>query len=165
MKTLKVPFAVGVAMLSVVALAAIWPQEALAQGNPFVGTWVLNVAKSKYTPGPPPKSQTVVWEAAGQGVKVSTTGVDATGKATAPTGYTSNLDGKDVAVAGNPDWDMTSLKRVDANTLAFTRKKSGKVVQEGTITVSKDGKTRTNVTTGVNAQGQKINNTAVYDRK
>ena len=97
-------------------------------------------------------------------MKVSTKGVDTNGKPTL-TAYTANYDGKDSAVTGNPDWDMTALKRVDANTVEFTRKKSGKVVQTGTNVVSKDGKIRTTTTTGVNAQGQKINNIAVYEKK
>ena len=68
-------------------------------------------------------------------------------------------------MTGNPDWDATSLKRVNPNTAEFTRKKAGKVVLTGTNVVSSDGKTRTVTTTGVNAQGQKINNVAVYDKK
>ena len=51
--------------------AGVWmvlpSQEAAAQTDPSVGTWVLNVAKSKYDPGPPPKSSTVTIVAAGQG--------------------------------------------------------------------------------------------------
>jgi hypothetical protein len=38
----------------------------LAQGEPFAGTWKLDVAKSKYDPGPAPKSQTRTWDASGK---------------------------------------------------------------------------------------------------
>jgi hypothetical protein len=38
-----------------------------AQSNPSIGTWKLNLAKSKYSPGPPPKSQTTKIEAVGMG--------------------------------------------------------------------------------------------------
>ena len=145
-------------------LVAIGSQSALAQSDPFLGTWVLNPAKSKYQPGPPPKEQTNVYEAAGQGVKVTTKGTDAAGKPTM-TSYTASYDGKDYPVTGNPDWDMTSLKRVNPNTVEFTRKKAGKVVQTGSQVISADGKTRTITTTGVNAQGQKISNIAVYEKK
>jgi hypothetical protein len=51
------------------------------------------------------------------------------------------------------------------DTLEFTRKKAGKVVQTATMVMGKDAQTRTVTTTGVNAKGEKINNTAVYDRK
>ena len=60
---------------------------------------------------------------------------------------------------------MVSVKRINANTVEFTRKRAGKVVQTATSVVSKDGKTRTITTTGVNAQGQKIHNIAVYDKQ
>ena len=57
------------------------------------------------------------------------------------------------------------MKRVDSHTIEFTRKKGGKMAQTATSAVSKDGKTRTVTTTGVNAQGQKINNFAVFEKK
>ena len=44
-------------------LVAAAPVAAL-KPDPLIGTWILNVAKSKYTPGPAPKSSTVVYEAA-----------------------------------------------------------------------------------------------------
>jgi hypothetical protein len=145
-------------------LAAIRSDTAVAQGDPHIGTWVLNVAKSKYTPGPPPKEQTSVYVAAGDGFKVSTTGTGADGKPTM-TGFTAMFDGKDHPVTGNPDWDAIMAKRVDSHTVEFARKKGGRVVQTATSAVSKDGKTRTVTTTGENAQGQKISTVAVYDKK
>jgi len=59
------------AVAVVVSLIALWFVPALAQPDTHVGTWVLNVAKSKYNPGPPPKEQTTVIEAAGNGIKVA----------------------------------------------------------------------------------------------
>jgi len=164
MRSVRVSLGVGVVAVLVTSLVVLESQSGVAQGDPFLGTWVLNVAKSKYTPGPPPKEQTVIYEAAGQGIKIAAKGTDAAGKPTTTT-YTANYDGKDYLVGGNPDYDMTSLKRVNSNTVQFTRKKSGKVVQTGTNVVSADGKTRTVTATGVDAQGQKINNVTVYDRK
>ncbi len=70
--------------------------------------------------------------------------------------------GKDHPVKGNADWDTTALKRVDARTIEFTRKKGGKVVQTARSVVAADGKTRTVTVTGVNAQGQKVNTVALY---
>ena len=74
-------------------------------------------------------------------------------------------DGKERAVTGDPDADMLTLKRVDANTTEFTEKKAGKVVLTGTRVVSKDGKTLTITTKGTNAKGQKVDNVTVDDRK
>ena len=68
-------------VMIVIAAAAV---ELAAQGaDPFVGKWQLNVAKSKYTPGPAPKSETRTYVVAGQDIKASSQGVDGTGKPTA----------------------------------------------------------------------------------
>ena len=152
---------VGLVALAI-ALAIISPHVA-AQSDPHVGTWILNVAKSNYTPGPGPKAQTSVYAAAGEGLKVTTTGTSADGKPTKGE-FTVVFDGKDHPAAGNPDWDAVSSKRVDSHTIEFTRKKDGKVVQTATSVVSKDGKTRTITATGVNAQGQKIKTVGVYEK-
>src|SRR5436190_19491957 len=97
---------------------------AFAQSDTAVGTWNLNTVKSKYDPGPMPKSNTITITAAPNGIHVVAKGVDAAGK---PTGidYTATYDGKDAAVKGAPAYDTTSLKRVDANTTEQIRKKEG----------------------------------------
>lgn len=151
-----------VALLGMLAVAG--SEVASAQGDPHVGTWVVNVAKSKYTPGPPPKEQTSVWTVAGDGFKVATKGISAAGQPTMAE-FSAIFDGKDHPAKGSPDWDAILSKRVDSHTIEFTRKKGGKVVQTATSAVSKDGKTRTVTTTGVNAQGQKISSVAVYEKK
>lgn len=133
--------------------------------DPFVGTWSLNPAKSKYTPGPSPKSQTTIYQAAGQGYKVSVTSQPATGPAQ-QWSYTSNLDGKDVPVTGNnPNADTVAVKRIDANTLEMVNKKAGKVTTTQRNVVAADGKTRTVTTTGTDGQGQKVNNVAVLEKQ
>lgn len=145
-----------------VVLIGVHPR---AQGNdPVVGTWVLNVAKSKFSPGPAPKSETRTYTQAGNQINASSKGVDGDGKATSST-WTVVYDGKEHAVTGDPDADMLMLKRVDANSTEFTEKKGGKVVLTGTRTVSKDGKTLTITTKGTNAKGQKVDDMAVYDKK
>lgn len=154
---------VGLVTLGI-ALAAMQPHPAAAQSDPHVGTWVLNVAKSSYTPGPGPKAQTSVYTSAGDGLKVAATGTSADGTPT-KTDFSIVFDAKDHPATGNPDWDAVSSKRVDSHTIDFTRKKAGKVVQTGTSVVSKDGKTRTVTATGVNAQGQKIKTVGVYEKK
>jgi hypothetical protein len=155
--------AVGVTVL-LAAAAGVLPARALAQSDPHVGTWSLNVNKSKYSPGLPPRQQTSIYAVEGSGIKVTTKGVGMLGQPTS-TDYTAAFDGKDYPVKGNADWDAVVLRRVDSHTIEFTRKKSGKVVQTATSVVSKDGKTRTITTTGVNAQGAKVNIVAVYERK
>ena len=105
-----------------------------------------------------------MYEAVGDGLKVSVSSTTADGKKTAYS-FTANVDGKDVPVTGNPDWDTTSIKRSGSHSMEFTRKKGGKVVQTATMVIAKDGKSRTVTTTGVNGKGEKIHNVAVYERQ
>ena len=73
MKTLKMSLAPsGVVALLAASLVTLSPQASFAQTDPWLGTWKLNLAKSTYSPGPPPKSLTVTIEAAGQGMKLVT---------------------------------------------------------------------------------------------
>jgi hypothetical protein len=136
---------------------------ALAADN-WIGTWKLNVAKSKYTPGPGPKSQTLRFEATPAGIKLSTEGVNAEGAA-GKGSYTSKFDGKDVPWAGNPDADMAAPMKVDDNSYTNTWKKGGKAVVTAEVVVAADGKTLTVTQTGKNAKGEAMNTTGVYERQ
>jgi hypothetical protein len=130
-----------------------------------VGTWKLNVAKSKFSPGPAPKSQTIKFEAWGDdGVKYTADGVDADGKPT-HWEFQTKYDGKFVPFKGNPDADMISAKRIDPNTIESTTQLKGVVMAHATGVVSKDGKTRTLTQKGKNAKGQAVNNVVVYDKQ
>ena len=128
-----------------------------------MGTWKLNEAQSKIAAGTP-KNSTVVYEAAGDNVKVTIDGNAADGTAT-HSEWTGKFDGKDYPSTGNPNEDMRSVKQIDDHTLHVTSKKGGKVVLTAHVVVSADGKTRTVTTTGTDAQGKKYKSTAVYDKQ
>src|SRR5262245_54484471 len=147
-------------------LAAVPAGTMLAQStDPQVGVWKLNLAKSKYSPGPAPKSGTTKIEAAGAGAKVIVDQIAGDG-ATRHWEFTANYDGKDSPVSGNnPDADMVARTRTNANTVQTISKKGGKITTTQTSVVSADGKTRTVTTKGVNASGQQVNNVAVYEKQ
>ena len=132
--------------------------------DPVVGTWELNVAKSKFSPGPAPKSETRTYVVSGQEIKGTAKGVDSEGKAVAVE-WTAVDDGKDRPVTGTADLDMLSMKRIDSHTVESTHKRAGKVVATARRTVSKDGKTLTITTKGTNAKGQPINNVQVFEKR
>jgi len=106
----------------------------------------------------------VVYEAAGDQVKVTVDGIDGTGQPT-HNEWTGKFDGKYYAVTGDPTSDTRSYRRINSRTLALSAKKGSKVVLTGTITVSRNGKTRTVVTNGTDAKGKRVHNTAVYDKQ
>ena len=140
-------------------LVAVW---CFAE-DPNLGTWKLNEAKSKIATGAP-KNDTVVYEAAGDNVKVTVDGTDGDGKP-AHNEWTGKFDGKDYPVTGDASQDTRSYKKVNARTLAMSIKKDGKVTSTGHIVVAPDGKSRTVTTTRNDPKGKKVNSTAVYDKQ
>ena len=128
-----------------------------------MGTWKLNEAKSKFSPGAA-KNVTVVYAAAGDSVKVTVDGVDADGKP-AHNEWTGKFDGKDYPLTGDPASDTRAYKRVNDHTLGLTNKKDGKAALTGRVVISADGKNRTVTTSGTDAKGNKISSTAVYDKQ
>ena len=131
--------------------------------NPHLGTWKLNEAKSKLTPGTQ-KNLTVTYESVGDDIKATLDGVDADGKPT-HSEWTGKFDGKDYPVTGDATSDMRSYKKIDDRTLEVTAKKDGKVTLTARIVISADGKTRNLTTHSTDASGKKIVNTAVYDKQ
>jgi len=128
-----------------------------------MGTWKLNEAKSKIGGGAP-KPTTVVYEAAGDSVKVTVDGTDGDGKPL-HNEWTGKYDGKDYPVTGDPNIDTRSYKKVDDHTLTLTNKKGDKVTISGRGVVSADGKTRTVTIAGTDSKGKKFTSTAVYDKQ
>ena len=135
----------------------------LCFASPQMGTWKLNESKSKIPSGAG-KIVTVVYEAAGDSVKVTVDGVDGEGKPT-HNEWTGKFDGKDYPLVGDPAADTRAYKTVSANKMGLTNKKAGKVTATGTIVVSADGKSRTVTVSGTDSTGKKMSSTAVYDKQ
>jgi len=152
----------GIAFTVVFALAVSVATRAQAP-DPIVGTWKLDVAKSTYKPGPPPKSATVVIDAAGKGIKVAVDAVMADGPM--KWGYTSARDGKDAPVTGNPNYDTANATQTSPTEGTIVYKKGGKEVVTVKTLVSKDGKTMTATTTGTDPKGQAMHNVAHYTKQ
>src|SRR5262245_24905649 len=131
-----------------------------------LGTWKLDVAKSKYTPGPLPiKSLTVTREASDGGVKQTTSGERADGTKINAS-YTAKYDSKEVPVTGNSQYDAIAIKQVNANTLTDERKKTGGPYKAtGRTLVSNGGKTMTTTTKGTNADGKEFAQTLVLEKQ
>jgi hypothetical protein len=131
--------------------------------DPQMGSWKLNEAKSKFAPGSP-KNTMVVYEAAGNEVKVTVNGVDAKGKST-HNEWKGKFDGKNYPVTGDPTSEARSYKKVDDRTVELTVWYHGRILTTGRIVVSADGKSRTVTTNGIDKAGKRFLNTAVYDKQ
>jgi len=134
--------------------------------DPWIGTWALNIDKSQYEPASlAPKSQTTKQTAAGDAVTAITDGVDAKGKKL-HTEITYRFDGKEYEYKGAPDPKSTrTYTRIGSNVYQFVNKVDGKITTTSRVTVSPDGKTRTIVTTGRDAQGNIVSNVSMWDKR
>jgi hypothetical protein len=131
--------------------------------DPQMGTWKLNEAKSKITPGTLKNTQVVYSNMLGQ-VKVKSDGVGGDGKPV-HIEWSGKFDGKDYPVTGDPNSDTRSYTKVNDRTLAISAKRNGKAIATGQIVVSADGKSRTVTVSGTTAKGKKFKNVAVYDKQ
>jgi hypothetical protein len=120
-----------------------------------VGTWKLNELKSKIPPGFM-KNTTVVYETAGDSVKVTTDGTDKDGKP---------MHTHDYPLVGDSTADSRLYHQIDDHRLTLANKKDGKITASGRIVVSADGKSRTLTITATDAAGKTVSSTAVYDKQ
>ena len=150
------------ALFLALALGCAGAAVATAQ-SAHMGTWKLNEAKSHVPPGVT-KNSTVVYEAAGDSVKVTTDGTGADGQPS-HSEWTGKFDGKDYPVSGDSTADMRAYRMVDDHTLAMANKKGGKVTVTGRIAVAPDGATRTVTLHGTDSSGNHLSSTAVYDKQ
>ncbi len=152
------------AMLVLGAIVFCFAVNGAFAADVFSGSWKLNLAKSKYDPGPAPKGpNTSKIDAMQDGLKFTNDGVNAEGKPT-HNEWSGKFDGKDNPVKGDPNRDTAALKKINDHTLEIVNKKGGKVMTTTRAVFSKDGKTRTQTSKGTNAKGEKVNNAVVYEK-
>lgn len=149
------------------------------QSDPFAGTWKLNLAKSKYNGGAPPKSELRTYlpgstkrrpgspslEAQGDSETLTVHGIAADGSPV-EWGYTVRFDGKyyPITGAGPGGADAIAVKRINARTVEATLAKGGKAIQTASRVVSDDGKTMTATARIVGAGGPPLF-VIVYDKQ
>ncbi len=150
--------------MTVIALTLCFAAaEVCLAASAQMGTWKLNEGKSKLAPGMG-KNSTVIYSAEkGDKVKVTVEGVDKDGKAMHSV-WVGKFDGKTYPVKGNPGYNAVMYKMANDQTNDITAMKDGKVMWSGTITVSKDGKSRVIDISGTGADGKKFKTKAFYDK-
>ena len=131
----------------------------------WIGTWTLNLAQSSYDPANlAPKSQTTKMTASGDNVTAITDGVDADSKKT-HTEVTYKFDGKEYEYKGAPDPKSTRVyTRIDDHHYTYATKVNGLITTNARVAITPDGKTRTIVTSGRDAQGRTIRNFSVWNK-
>ena len=152
----------------VVAVLTLSSAGIFGQAKPdskvLMGTWKLNVEKSKFNPGPGPKSQTLTWKPSGTGFSFTVDTINAQGQTT-QSQSAGTFDGKPYTFKAANFSGMRTTKWVDAFTLEEVDTVDGKVRVSRTGVLSKDGKVLTVTGKGMNAQGQPTNNMTVYEKQ
>ena len=142
--------------------------SAQIQSSVFLGTWTLDVARSKVDYGALPKSEVRTYEvAAAGGIRLSVEGVDGAGATFA---YSTNGDfnGKDYPFVGagtRNGGDTVSWKPIDAFTIDAIVKKAGSVVNATRLVVSRDGKALTITENGTGPNGRATHGVRVYKKR
>ena len=155
-----------VLILAAVTLPLLVRQPTSLTPNPRLGTWTLDLKKSKYEGVAPPRSETRTYVAGPDGaVTLTATTVLASGS-TQTVRYTAKYDSKDYPYSG-PAGDTISIRALDhaAFSTSSTVKRGGKIVQTALGIVAKDGKTMSYITNGVDAAGKAITTTRIYEKQ
>jgi len=149
---------------AVLLLAGIAVTSVRAAEEPATGTWKVNLEKSKYSPGPAPKSRTVTVKIENNTETNDSEGVDASGRPTHAS-FTAKLDGTDAPISGNPNVDTISVKSSSPTHFVITLKKGGAVTMTVHVVIAADGKSRTATYIGKNEKGEKVHDVVFYDKQ
>lgn len=150
---------------------AAFSSSLLAEKNSASGTWKLNTAKSKFSPGPEPKSATLTLEVKDDSVKTSYEEIEANDSHVTYEYIATYDDGKDYPITGSGRSELLSgaetvgLRRSGSNSFGAQFKKSGQVVMTNRTVLSKDGKSLAITTNGADSKGQPIALMTVWDKQ
>ena len=145
------------------AFMLLVPAVVLMAADPFVGTWKLNLAKSKFTTGAPYQEATITISESGNDLDTTLKGTAANG-APVSAHYTAPANGGTGKIVEGP-YDAVSGKILSAREREMSFSKGGKVLYTAHSKVSKDGKTLKVATKGTNAAGQAVEGVTLYDKQ
>jgi hypothetical protein len=128
----------------------------------LVGAWRLDVAKSRYRPGPAPISETRTYVRTGENVLGVILREFANGRRERIE-YTANYD-REYPVTGTDDYDMVVLKRIDRSTSEAVLSHAGRVFGTARRVIAADGKSMTITFRRDSETGVSVLNSAYYDR-
>jgi hypothetical protein len=153
--------------LLVCLLAFLALGGSLQAADPFVGTWKLNVAKSKPVPTQPGmavKEETMVMQATSERYEVTAKGTRENGSAISAR-WSDPIKGGPVTYSEGapPAGTSDAWKRITDSTGDFITTRDGKVMSTGHWTVS--GKTLRGEIKAIDAQGKPVQGSEVWDKQ
>ncbi len=151
-------------LFTVLVGATVGAFASASEDDLVLGTWILNVEKSSYDPGPPPRSQTRTYEKVPEGTKATITTVDPKGQSVTAR-YTARYDSLEYPLTGSATIDAIALKRVNASAAEATLTHARKLIGTARRVISEDGKTMTITFRGTDENGRRVTNVGVYEKK
>ena len=151
--------------LRLMTAVCLFSTALVAANNPYVGAWKVNAEKSTFAPGTAFKEMTVTFEAVGDEMKRTVTGIGPDGEQV-NMNSTIPWDGNfhKIESPDGPTVDV-AVKKVNDYTLRVKVKKEEQIIQTAETSVSKDGKTMTVKEKGEDKKGRKLDNTYVFEKQ
>jgi len=143
-----------------------------AADNPFIGTWKLNVAKSKFSQAylalqkvAAPKEEMIVFREAGDQLELTATGTRTDGSPISSKSTRPAQGGAIKYQQGGPEGVTTILTVLEPGNSYTTSMRDGKQFQVGHAVISKDGKALTVTYKGTDPQGKPFEQVIVFDKQ
>jgi hypothetical protein len=108
--------------------------------DPVLGTWKLNLSRSRFNPGPAPRSQTRTYVQTPNGIEVTIRSIDLKGRSSTIE-FPEKYDGKDYAVQGSDVADALAMVRINDYMAEASMKHGGMVVATARRLITDEGKT------------------------
>jgi hypothetical protein len=158
-------------MLGLVLLAPLVNASAQAPStqpkDPLLGTWTINLEKSKL-PGKPPKSHYRTFDLGHDGMVLCTNGTVGQDGQVSFGFWEAKLDGSEGRefnrARGATPSALVYMKRVDPYKIEIRATREGKLFAQGAFTLSKDGRMLTQALDMTNERGEKSTMIRVYDK-
>ena len=158
---LAVPIVLGWAVLVASDPHLLAQTASTTEQDLLLGTWQLDLSKSKYIPGPAPRSETRTYARDNEGLKGTIRRRLANGREEVIE-YRADFD-HEYPVAGTEAYDTIKLTRIDARTARADLSHAGRAFGTARRVVSDDGQT---LTIEFRREGDTgVNNVAVYRKQ
>jgi hypothetical protein len=150
-------------LLAVTLIPSLHAQRpAPKQGDHLLGSWSLDVNKSRYSPGPGPLSETRLY-------KRGPNGVEGTILRRFPNGSSDRIEyiaefDREYPVTGTEEYDHILLKQIDELTAESVLSHAGRVYGTARRALSRDGRTMTITFRRENIAGELVHNVAFYNK-
>ena len=136
---------------------------AAAEPDPILGVWKLNLARSKFNPGPAPRSQTRTYVETPKGIQVTIRSVGANGRSSTIE-FPEKYDGQDYPVQGSEVADALALVRINDYMAEATMKHAGRIVATARRLITDEGKTLV-ISYQESFSDRPVDNRLVYDKQ